>query len=153
MTVLLRRLLLPVEAATLFLGVAGLVGWGAYLLWAPAMARRDVARFETHRDLAARTATPDQSLWSEKRIVAWRRAVEESAATPLAVLRIPRLRIEVPVLPGTDGAVDRGIEGHSRKPLSRHADYPQSLLAPMVRQRVASRCREQTRPPPPLWST
>jgi len=71
-----------------------------------------VARFETYRDLAARTATPDQSLWSEKRIVAWRRAVEESAATPLAVLRIPRLRIEVPVLPGTDDrTLDRAV-GH-----------------------------------------
>jgi len=36
----------------------------------------------------------------------------ESAAAPLAVLRIPRLRVEVPVLPGTDDrTLDRAV-GH-----------------------------------------
>jgi len=39
-----------------------------------------------------------------------RKAVGEPAAAPLAVLRIPRLRIEVPVLPGTDDrTLDRAV--------------------------------------------
>jgi sortase A len=112
MPVLHRRILVLVEGATWFFGVAGLVVWGTYHLWAGAAARRDVARFVTHRDVAARTGTPDQSLWSPERIVAWSKAVGGPAAAPLAVLRIPRLRIEVPVLPGTgDGTLDRAV-GH-----------------------------------------
>jgi sortase A len=112
MSVLRRRLLLLLEGGTWFFGVAGLAGWGTYHLWAAAAARRDVARFVTHQDVAPRTATPDQSLWSPERIVAWRKAVGEPAATPLAVLRIPRLRLEVPVLPGTDDrTLDRAV-GH-----------------------------------------
>ena len=66
-------------------------------------------RIRTSRHAAG---TPDQSLWSPERIVAWRKAVDEPAATPLAVLRIPRLRLEVPVLPGTDDrTLDRAV-GH-----------------------------------------
>ena len=107
-----RRLLLLVEGAAWLFGVVGLVSWGAFHWWAHAGARLDVERFVTHRDVASRAATPDQSLWSPERIVAWRKAVSESAASPLAVLRIPRLRLEVPVLPGTDDrTLDRAV-GH-----------------------------------------
>jgi len=107
-----RRLLLLAEGATWFLGVVGLVVWGTYYLWAHAAARLDVERFVTHQDVAPRAGTPDQSLWSPERIVAWRKAAGEPAATPLAVLRIPRLQLEVPVLPGTDDrTLDRAV-GH-----------------------------------------
>jgi sortase A len=110
--VLLHRRFLLVEGATWFFGVVGLVAWGTHHLWAAASARQDVARFATHQDIAPRAATPDQALWSPERIVAWRQAVGEPAAIPLAVLRIPRLRLEVPVLPGTDDrTLDRGL-GH-----------------------------------------
>jgi sortase A len=88
------------------------VVWGIYHQWAAAGARLDVARFVTHQDVAPRAGTPDQSLWSPERIVAWRTAVGKPAAVPLAVLRIPRLRLEVPVLPGTDDrTLDRAV-GH-----------------------------------------
>jgi len=107
-----RRLLLLAEGATWFLGVVGLVGWGTYHQWAAASARLDVARFVRHQDVAPRAGTPDQSLWSPERIVAWRKAAGEPAATPLAVLRIPRIRLEVAVLPGTDDrTLDRAV-GH-----------------------------------------
>ena len=112
MAVLGRRLLLLVEGATWLFGVVGLVAWGTYHLWAHAAARLDVERFVTHQDVAPQAGTPDQSLWSSERIVAWRKAVGESAAPPLAVLRIPKLRLEVPVLPGTDDrTLDRAV-GH-----------------------------------------
>ena len=90
----------------------GLVVWGSYHLWAHAAARHDIERFAAHQSVAAPADTPDQSLWSPERIVAWRKAVVESPATPLAVLRIPRLRIEVAVLRGTDDrTLDRAV-GH-----------------------------------------
>jgi sortase A len=42
----------------------------------------------------------DQRLWSESRIRAYESALQEPSDTPLAVLRIPRIRLEVPVLEG-----------------------------------------------------
>ena len=56
--------------------------------------------------------TPDMTLWDLKRVTAWRATLTQQAPPPLAILRIPRLRIEVAVLPGTDEFVlDRGV-GH-----------------------------------------
>ena len=46
------------------------------------------------------------------RVSAWRKALSEPAPAPLAVLRIPKIRLEVPVLPGTDDrTLDRAV-GH-----------------------------------------
>ena len=112
MALLRRRFLVLLEGATWFFGVVGLVVWCTYHVWAAAAARLDVARFVSHQDPAPQAGTPDQSLWSPERIVAWRKAAGEPAATPLAVLRIPRIRLEVPVLPGTDDrTLDRAV-GH-----------------------------------------
>jgi len=106
------RLLLFLEGAAWLFGLVGLVWWGSYHQWAAAAARLDVARFASQQSVAPRAATPDQSLWSPERIVAWRKAAGEPAATPLAVLRIPRIRLEVAVLPGTDDrTLDRAV-GH-----------------------------------------
>ena len=113
MPMLGRRLLLLLEGATSLIGVVGLVTWGSHHLWAHLAARLDVERFETQQhEVATQAGTPDRSLWSAERIVAWGKAMGESAATPLAVLRIPRLRLEVAVLPGTDDrTLDRAL-GH-----------------------------------------
>jgi sortase A len=55
---------------------------------------------------------PDQSLWSPERIRAWRAAPHPSSGPALAVLRIPHIHLEVPILEGTDDAtLDRGV-GH-----------------------------------------
>ena len=55
---------------------------------------------------------PDQALWSPQRIAAWQKAADEPFPAPLAVLRIPKIRLEVAVLPGTDDrTLDRGA-GH-----------------------------------------
>ena len=48
------------------------------------------------------SAAADQSLWSEDRIKAYQRSTIKRSGTPLAVLRIPKLELEVPVLEGTD---------------------------------------------------
>jgi sortase A len=44
----------------------------------------------------------DSSLWSAKRIRAYTDALATELGTPLAVLSIPRLRLDVPVFDGTD---------------------------------------------------
>jgi LPXTG-site transpeptidase (sortase) family protein len=61
---------------------------------------------------------PDQSLWSHERVKAWTLASSvpaehpAAAAGPLAVLKIPKIHLEVPILEGTDDpALDYGA-GH-----------------------------------------
>jgi sortase A len=65
------------------------------------------------RDLAAAISTKvDTSLWSEKRIRDYKASLEEHFDLPLAVLRIPKIGLEVPVLEGTDDlTLNRGV-GH-----------------------------------------
>jgi LPXTG-site transpeptidase (sortase) family protein len=45
---------------------------------------------------------PDLSLWDEGRIAAWRETLDDPHAPPLAVLRIPRIGLEVPIFDGVD---------------------------------------------------
>jgi len=62
--------------------------------------------------LAAAPAPVDQHLWDPGRIRAYARALARPTPPPLAVLRIPRLGLEVPVLEGTDEwTLDRAV-GH-----------------------------------------
>jgi sortase A len=74
--------------------------------------RHDLERFATLQALAAPAGTPDLTLWSPHRVSAWHKALEDPAPAPLAALRIPKIQLEVPVLPGTgDRTLDRGL-GH-----------------------------------------
>jgi sortase A len=101
------------EYAAWATGVVCLVVWIGLYLDGVAGRRRAMERF-AELQAAARnpSATPDQSLWSPERIAAWRTASNEPAPPPLAILRIPRIRVEVPVLAGTgDFALNRAV-GH-----------------------------------------
>jgi sortase A len=52
------------------------------------------------------------SLWSPKRIQEYQRALLSDSRTPVALLRIPKIGLEVPVLEGTDEVtLNRGV-GH-----------------------------------------
>jgi sortase A len=52
----------------------------------------------------------DFSLWSPKRIAAFRESVSRKLEPPIAVLRIPRLRLIAPVFEGTDDlTLNRGL--------------------------------------------
>jgi len=66
------------------------------------------------RSAAPATPEPDRTLWSAQRIRAYE-AAGAAAALPLGVLRIPSIRLAVPIYEGTDDAtLDRGagrIEG------------------------------------------
>lgn len=77
------------------------VGTAAY---GRVMARLEVARFRAQGGAAA--------LWDGQRILAYKKTLRVNFAPPLAVLRVPALGIEAPVLDGTSDAVmNRGV-GH-----------------------------------------
>jgi sortase A len=68
------------------------------------MARLEVARFRAQGGAAA--------LWDAQRIQAYERSLRVGFVPPLAVLRVPGVGIEAPVLGGTsDAAMNRGV-GH-----------------------------------------
>jgi sortase A len=54
----------------------------------------------------------DFSLWSENRIAAYERSLAEHFEPPLAVLRISKVHLEVPVLEGTDDLTLNRAVGH-----------------------------------------
>ncbi len=52
----------------------------------------------------------DTSLWSDKRLRAYNESLSHAFGTPLAVLSIPKIHLEVPVFEGTDDVtLDRGV--------------------------------------------
>jgi sortase A len=63
-------------------------------------------------------SAPNFLTWSEKRIQGYADSLNQHLDTPLAVLRIPKIQLEVPVLEGTDDlTLNRGvgrIEGTAR---------------------------------------
>jgi sortase A len=86
----------------LWAGVHFVGGWSA---------ARDIAML-TAAAQAAEASRPDMTLWSPQRIKAWEDAQKRDAGPALAVIRIPSVKIEAPVLKGTDDwTLDRGI-GH-----------------------------------------
>ena len=98
------------ECACWGFGLAGLLWWGAFQAGALTSTKHDLERFAALQRAA--TGAPDQSLWSPERVAARRTALLDPAPVPLAVLRIPKIRLEVPVLPGTDDrTLDRAV-GH-----------------------------------------
>ena len=90
-----------------YLIAAGAVLSSMYLvptLYGSAMSHLAVARF--------RSQSTSNSLWDSARIRAYKRTLDLKFPPPEAILRVPRLGIEVPVLEGTsDIILNRGV-GH-----------------------------------------
>jgi sortase A len=102
-----------IERLSWCLGIAALGLWAAASVTGTVGARREVARFSALQAAAvADAASPDQSLWSPKRVRAWRETQSRTAPAPLALLRIPRLGLEVAVLEGTDDWTLNRAVGH-----------------------------------------
>jgi len=95
-------------------GIAGLVlicAWAGVRLAGGWSTARDIATF-TAAAQAHQASRPDMTLWSPQRIKAWEEAQRQDAGPILAVIHIPSVKIEAPVLKGTDDwTLDRGI-GH-----------------------------------------
>ncbi len=67
------------------------------------------AGFE-HAVAVATHRRPNMSYWSSVRRVAYQRSLGERLAAPIAVLQVPRLGLEVPVLPKDDDvSLDRAV--------------------------------------------
>lgn len=109
--------------------VAGILLLGVYVgarLHAAFFSRLAIHRFESQHALPGEQRTgldslakaPDFSLWSVKRIQDYRDSLMAHLAPAVALLRIPKIRLEVPVLEGTDDVtLNRGvglIEGTAR---------------------------------------
>ncbi len=122
-------------AVLIAVGVVLLGAWAAARVHTVLGSRQDRSRFEEQRAAARAPAAPptptsvppartlaegpvDVSLWSEVRVKEWKESLAVDRRTPLAILKMPRLKIDVPVLEGTDDlTLNRGagwIEGTSR---------------------------------------
>ena len=100
------------EALSLVLGVGCLLYVGVHYVDGMLARRAALDRFAELRALGTRTDTPELTLWSPGRIAAWQRTLTLPREEPLAVLHIPRIGLDVPVLKGTsDTTLDRGA-GH-----------------------------------------
>ncbi len=109
-----------IERAAWVIGVVALTVWA--IVWAAgkAGARQELDRFAALDSAQASTAerratpavNPDLLLWSPDRIQAWRAALTHQGPPPLGVLRIQRLRIEAPILTGTDDWTLNRAVGH-----------------------------------------
>lgn len=105
------RLLRLTEGASWTFGLVGLLWWGAFQAGAATSTRQDLERFAALR-AASEAGASDRSLSAPEPVAVWRAPLLTSAPAPLAVLRIARIGLEVPVLPGTDaGTLDRAV-GH-----------------------------------------
>ena len=119
-----RRWMKGLERLLLAVGVALLIVYAAARFHGEAGKAAGLARFEAERSALATVTSSlkpspvslsvspavDDSLWSEKRIRAYRDSLAMQFAAPVAVLRIPKLHLEVPVLEGTDDlTLNRGV--------------------------------------------
>jgi sortase A len=108
-----------VEKLLLIVGVGLLSVYGWDRLQSAVASRLALQRFAQSRALprSNRGAVDpsigqrvDFTLWSEKRIAAYRESLVSKKDRPVGVLRVPSLKIEVPVFDGTDDTtLDRGV--------------------------------------------
>jgi len=99
----MRSSVLWLERAAWIAGIALLGSYGGMRLWAEEARAQAVEQFRV-----ASLPPADQSLWSHKRVVAYQEA-QRAGDAPQAVLRIPKLTLEVPVYGDTsDLNLDRG---------------------------------------------
>ena len=111
-----------IERLLLIVGVLLIVIYAAAYIHRTLLSRAELRRFQQSQEPQAvgaaegfRTAAgthSDFSTWSEKRIAAYEQSLTEQVDPPLAVLRISKVNLEVPVLEGTDDLIlNRGV-GH-----------------------------------------
>src|SRR5262245_61559949 len=107
------RLWLFAESAAWAIGLVCVASSSAFYVDRITGKQREIDRFAVLQAATLQQpGTPDQSLWLPERIAAWRNALKDSGPAPLAILRIPRIHLEVPVLEGTDEvSLNRGV-GH-----------------------------------------
>ncbi len=92
-----------IELVLLAVGLLLLAVWGGARFHGAVSAKTAIAEFEAARAV-------DFRLWSPKRIAAYKVSLAEKTDLPLAILRIPKINLEVPVFNDTDDlTLDRGV--------------------------------------------
>jgi len=108
-----RAVLLMLERAAWITALVSLATWSVFYFAGVAGEQRARGRFASLRAVGRlEAAAPDQSLWSAQRVLAWRDTLIGPTPTPLAVLRIPKIGLEVSVLEGTDDWTLNRAVGH-----------------------------------------
>jgi sortase A len=109
----INRMVYRIEQAAWLAGTIALVFWVVAMVSGTLGARREMQRFaEARADVHASGGAPDLHLWSPSRVRLWQEAQGQHASRPLAVLRIRRIGLEVPVLEGTDEWTLNRAVGH-----------------------------------------
>jgi sortase A len=109
-----------VERLLLAFGVLMLGFYAAARIHGIILSRVEVEIFKSQRLLAqercsraeASSKSPDFTLWSAKRILGYQQSLASHFAPAIAVLRIPKIGLEVPVLEGTDDLSLNRALGH-----------------------------------------
>jgi sortase A len=108
------------ERLLLIFGVFTLALYAAARIHRAALSDAELLRFKSCQLISAgepqeaplSVANPDLSLWSKQRINGYRESLAAHFAPAIAVLRISKIQLEVPVLEGTDElSLNRGV-GH-----------------------------------------
>lgn len=117
------KALRTIELLLLALGVLGIAVYLLVRIHGAVLSQAALARFEalqsappTGQDrVSEKPASPqpqkiDFTLWSPKRIFGYQHALSQNLSLPLAVLRIPKIHLDVPVFDGTDEwTLNRGV--------------------------------------------
>src|SRR5580693_8908512 len=110
-----------IERVLLVTGFVLLTAWFVALLYRTIGSRAAIAEFEAENSAALSNgafASPDPllgaridfHLWSAKRISAYEDSLAKKTDAPLAILRIPKINLEVPIFNNTDElTLNRGV--------------------------------------------
>jgi sortase A len=109
-----------IERLLIGIGLTLLTVWGGARIYSVVSAREVVKRFQADRaqssSVNSATIDPssgarvDFSLWSLKRVDAYKESLVNKVDRPLAVLRIPKIHLEVPIYNDTDDlTLNRGV--------------------------------------------
>jgi sortase A len=107
---------LTLERSLLVLGLALLGFYAAARIHGAFLSRASIHSFEalrTKSPVPDRPPDPSQvdfSLWSDNRVTAYKQSLAQHFDQPLAVLRVDKIHLEVPLLNGTDDlTLNRGV--------------------------------------------
>jgi len=108
-----------IERVLMALGLALLAVYVGVRTDGALLARARILSFEASRKSLSVTrgsiglqdaSSVDFSLWSEKRVDSYKQSLAQRFDPPLALLRVPKIHLEVPVLEGTDDlTLNRGV--------------------------------------------
>jgi sortase A len=108
-----QRALRFAERSSVVLGVVLCAVYGVLCIHGLLASAADLERFhQAAAEGQLSTTEMNTTLWSETRIEAFQRSLQSDLGLPIAVLEIPAIGLEVPVLEGTDKLTLNRAAGH-----------------------------------------